>query len=343
MLHGEEDAVRRDALKELLASSGADDFEIEIFEGDQLQPTQWIASASSVPFISERRVVVVRHLLRAEPDQIKAEQLKGLPDYSLLVLMADEEASDDQSKQSRFNAIAAKWAKLVRDGGGMVASFDVNQSEVKGAIKQRARAAGKQISEAAADTLADMTSCRTGRALEELDKVLLFIGDSNQVREADIAAVVVPSRDWNVFKLVDATLLGNVQEALTQLRILVTSPTKAEDAAYRNILPQVHRSLRLLWQAVICNEMQVSPASAPPHVVAMFPDKPNLAKEKDFVQGKIMRLAKRLNLETLSQCFEVLEETDARLKGQAVGFTALDALERMILEMAELVVPRRAG
>jgi hypothetical protein len=108
-------------------------------------------------------------------------------------------------------------------------------------------------------------------------------------------------------------------EALRQLRILVGSPSRAEDAAFRSILPNVGRTLRLVWQARLCLDEGVSPDGAPDEVRRLFPPKPNLAAEKPFVQGKVMRLARTVNLASLTRCLAVLSEADARLKGILPG------------------------
>ncbi len=58
-----------------------------------------------------------------------------------------------------------------------------------------------------------------------------------------------------------------------------------------------------------------------------------------------MASARKVTLAQLTQCFQVLSDTcDARLKGSLGGFSAVETLERMVLEMAGAVsTSRRCG
>ena len=182
-----------------------------------------------------------------------------------------------------------------------------------------------------------MTGGSLSRALDELEKLVLYVGEAEGIREADIRAVVVPSREWNVFRMADAIMSGDVPEALRQLRTLVGTATKAEDAAFRNILPQLSRQLRLLWQGRVCLEAGCSPANVPAEIASAFPEKPNLARESPYRQGAVMAAARRIGFPQLERCMRVLSDTDARLKGSLTGFSPMESLERMVLEMAAAV------
>ncbi len=69
-----------------------------------------------------------------------------------------------------------------------------------------------------------MTGGSLSRSIEELEKLAIYVGESDSIREEDVKVVVVPSREWNVFKLCDAIVRDNAGEAMRQLRILVESP-----------------------------------------------------------------------------------------------------------------------
>jgi DNA polymerase III delta subunit len=145
-----------------------------------------------------------------------------------------------------------------------------------------------------------------------------------------------------VFKLVDSVTEGDLAEALRQLRILVGSPQKAEDAAFRTILPQLSRSLRLIWQARVCADAGVQPGNAPESVKNALLTKPNLASEKDFVRNKAMRAARRISLPQIAEMLSVLSDADSKMKGLLPAFSAMETLEQTVLKMAE-VARAKAG
>ncbi|AIE83850.1 DNA polymerase III subunit delta [Fimbriimonas ginsengisoli] len=344
LVAGDEDVLRREALTGLLGEAAVlpDDFDLETFAGDASNPGDWAASAGTSPFLADRRTVVVRHLLRCDVDRLKGTDLSKLPPSSLLILVADDEGgSDDRIQKAKTQRKA--WEKVVNAAGGSIVACDANPKTVRDNVKKRATSLGKLMSDKAIDTLVEMTGGSLSRALDEMEKIVLFTTGQEQIRESDVRSVVVPSRDWNVFKMVDAILAGDVAEALRQLRTLVGSATKAEDAAFSRILPTVNRSLRLLWQGRLCIDAGCSPSNAPETVRAMFPDRPNLSAEQPYRQGLVMTTARRITLARLERCFAILADTDARLKGALDGFSGIETLERMVLEMAEATAPRRAA
>ncbi len=340
---GEEELIRQRAMKELMVAAGIekDDFDLQEVGADEMPPMEWVAAAGTAPFLADRRTVVVRHLLRLDIEDLQGTDLSKLPESAFLLLVADEEAGGDD-RQQRLKRNREKWQAAVQKAGGAVYIFDSDADSIRESIKQEVAGFGKTISEQAAVALVEMTGGSLSRALDELDKLRLFIGDEPQIRESDVRSVVMPSREWNVYKMVEAAFGGRVPEALRQLRVLTGSATKAEDAAFQRILPTVSRQLRLLWQARACVEANcTSPGFAPPDLAAIFPEKNSIVKEKPYRLNSLLTMARRLSFAQIERCFTIVSDTDARLKGGLPGFSPLDTLERMLLEMAAAVTPPR--
>ncbi len=338
LLCGDEDLLRRRALDELLEAAGvaADDLDFQVFDGQSSGPREWVASVGTAPFLADRRTVVVRHLLNCDLEKLKESGLQGLPATALLVLVADEESGGEDRLQ-RLKTARKNWEKAVQQAGGVVLKFDPDQNAARNAIKDEVAKCGKTMSPRGADLLLDMCGGSLSRSMEELEKLCLFVGESQSITEREIRQVVVPSRDWNVFRMTDAIVSDQVPEALRQLRILMGNAAKADEAAYRQILPMLSRSLRLLWQARICLDAGCSASAAPPEVRRHFPEKPNLSREQPYRQGQVLSVAKRTTLDRIAKALQVLSDTDARLKGALPGFSPVDTLERMILEMATVL------
>ncbi|MHB8636234.1 MAG: DNA polymerase III subunit delta [Fimbriimonadaceae bacterium] len=336
MLSGDEGALRRRALAETLkaAGVGADDLEVAHLDGSTA-PSEWLGQACTAPFLSERRVVIVRNVLRAEAPGDFAAQCAALPEYALLVLVADEEAGDD-NRQARLKTTRTQWEKAVAAGAGKVEKFAVSPKEVQDAIRKEALRLDKKISERCAQLVAEMTGGSLSRAIEELEKVAIFIGAADTIREEDVRTVVMPSRDWNVFKLCDAIVRDNASDAIRQLRILVESPQRAEEAAFRSILPMLSRQFRLLWQARACIEAGTSIHNAPPDVQRGFPSRPNIGSEPPYRQSALLAGARGVTFHKLSACFSLVADADARLKGLLPAYSAMETLESAVLAMAAL-------
>jgi DNA polymerase-3 subunit delta len=344
LLTGDESALRREALQGLLESLGMtkDDFDLETFEGDGSTPAAWVASVSTAPFLADRRVAIVRHVLRCDLEKGKSSvNFGGIPESGLLVLVADEE-SGSEDRASKFKTNDRNWRKAVEKAGGLVLEVKSDPKRTKDEVRRRVNAAGKSMSERAAESLVEMCGGSLSRSVDELDKLLIYVGNASAIQEDDVRTIVVASRDWNVFRMVDSITSGEVGEALRQLRVLMGSSPKAESAAHAQIVPMVARAMRLLWQARVCLDVGVSPGDAPPEVRRVFPEKPNLASEAPYRQSALLSSARRVSLDRVERAMGILSDTDARLKGALDSFNSLDTLERMVLEMAETLAPKKA-
>lgn len=340
---GNEDALRRKALTALLdeVGSGPDDFDFESFLADSREPSAWLGAASTSPFLGDHRTVIVRHVLRAE-EAMDAAALKALPPTARLVLVADDEPGDE-NKQRRLATVRKHWETAVEKSGGVVVRADADAKTLRGALRDEAKSRGKSLTPTAADVLVEMTGASFSRATDELEKLLLFVGEGDEIREADVRLVTTASREWNVFSMIDAAVGGQPSEALRQLRILIGSATRAEEAGQRSILPMLSRQFRLLWQARACIEAGASPDRAPEEVRGAFLARPNLAQERPWPQGKAMDVARSLSYAQIGACLREVALADARLKGQLPGFSGLDTLERLLLRIIEIVTPQRAA
>lgn len=333
---GDEEILRRRAVENMLDAVGLakDDFDLETYEADESNPETWVGAAGTAPFLAERRTVVVRHLLRCDPDSPGGNVFAGLPAGALLILVADEEAGERSDRNKK------PWIKVVEKAKGYVWNCDADPKKAAEGLRPELQRLGKTMSPAAVSTLIEMTGGSLSRAIDELEKLALYVGDAERINEADVRAVVVPSREWNVFSMVDAILEANLPEAIKHLRILVGGATKAENAAHANILPNLSRSLRLAWQARLCLDSGRDPGNASAEVRACFPERPNLAKEPAWRQNRAMAAARKTSLAGLASCLGILADTDVRLKGGLPNFSPLDSLERMVLEMVEALKRR---
>lgn len=336
MLGGEEDTLRLDALNELVAAaSGGDDFDIENFSGDSSNPGQWLASCGTSPFLSPRRIAIVRHLLRNEDWKEIADA--KLPETSLLILVADEEYS--ASDERKFVPRTKAWEKAV-EKAGLVYKFTIDPKAFEGYLQQAASEAGKRLTPGALEAFKEMTSMNLSHALGELEKVVIYVGEAPQITDQDVRALVVASREYNVFGLIDSIMQGKAGAALDQLRVLVGNTSKLETPAMRDVFPNLTRNLRTIWQARALIEGRGTLTSIPKHVSDLFPSHQSLLSQKDYPQKLAYRAAEKLTFDQIARCLEVLVMAESRMKGLEPSFSTKDALEMMVLELVSAVKPR---
>ena len=340
VLGGTEEFLVRSALHELLSEAGLarDDFDLETFSGDGSGVGQWFASAGTAPFLAERRAVIVRNALRAKLEEVSDASIKSLPPSALMILVMDEDATDTRPAGG---AKKRNFEKLVTSSGGDVINFAADPKQAKEKVRAQIIAKGKTIAPNALDALIEMTGGSLSRSMEELEKLLLF-SQSSAISEHDVRSIVVASREWNVWRMIDALTVGDVGESLKQVRVIIASKGKVEDTAFSQLFPLIGRQLRLLMQGRLCVEAGCQPQSAPDEVRANFPAKPNLASESPYRQNSVMRAARNLSLPQIAKAMAILNEADSRLKGMGTSFSGMDTIERLVFELSVTLKPKTA-
>lgn len=347
LLAGEEDVLRRRDLAEIFRVHGVapDDVEVETVLADTRDPKEWTASASIAPFFPDgRRVVLVRNVLRVNPaeewdekpkskDHPFVREIKALPETGLLVLVADDEPGDED-KQARMQSVLKRWADIVTAGGQTVLASKTDPKDVMEQVRKVARESGKHLSPATATLLTEMTGGSLTLALGELEKLVLYVGDAENIQDHDVRSVVTPEQEYNVYQLVDAIVAGDSGGALKQLRTLVTRNDKIEGQAFSRIFPTVGRQFRVIWQARLCLDADCRVSSPSPEVLGMFPSKPRINEEREWSQQRAVRAARRLSLGQIRRVFNELVEADAKIKGLGAAYSTKETVEQMVLRMA---------
>lgn len=327
LLHGDELVLRRETLEDLITTVGGDEFDRETVQGDSRGLVDWAASAGTVPFMSARRTVIVRNLQRASVPDDAVSILKSLPEFALVILVHEEGTGGARDPLKA-------WEKAVKAAGGEIVEAKAPESKVlEKLIRDRAQQEGKSMSGPAAAMLVEMCGGNYSRSVDEVEKLVLFVGAAPEITQSDVQVAATPSREWNIFKLVDAVVAAQPGVALRQLRLLVGGSHKADDAANSTILPLLGRQFRLLWQAkaVVRSGQALSATSA------QLPDKNNLAKEKDFVRQRTLDAAKKVSIESVERCLDEIADADARLKGQLAAVDAMETLETLVLQCCDHV------
>jgi len=341
LLSGSEPALLRAAIDDLIQEAGLqrDDYDLEEFFGDSSQPGEWLASVGTFPFLAPKRTVIVRNAQKVKAEDIPLASLQGLPETSLLIFVHSNEGSDDQRQSG--GSKKASLEKLVTSVGGTVGKFDADPKKTSDLIRQEIMKRGKRIQPRTLDLLVEMTGGSYSYAMEEMEKVFLY-SDEETISEHTIKTVVVASREWNVWRMIDALTNGNIQESLKQLQIVLGSKNKVEDVVFSQLFPLISRQLKFLYQGRICIDHGCRPEYAPPDVRALFPTRPNLGAERPFVQGAVMRSAQNLSLAQIVQAMEEVAKADAALKGLGTSFSPLDTIERLVFELSNTLNPKRA-
>ena len=131
------------------------------------------------------------------------------PDNVLIIVCSKLDAS----------AQKAKWVKKIDSVGALVQVWPINAKQLPHWIKSRMTRLGLKPTPMAIQWLADRVEGNLLAAAQEIEKLELF-SNEGVVDEKSIQACVGNSARYDVFKLIDTSLLGNVSKSLKILNSL---------------------------------------------------------------------------------------------------------------------------
>ncbi|HVO43970.1 MAG TPA: DNA polymerase III subunit delta [Aggregatilineales bacterium] len=315
VLHGEDEFSRKNEVKAMRAKMGdptTAELNITFIDGTATPVAEILASASMMPFLCDRRMVIVNGLLawlgrkgggktaKAELDRLLAG-LPKLPESARLILVEPDLLRDDHPV-----------LKLIReDPHGFARAFNRPQDMV-GWIVRQVEAAGGTIERPAAVALASVINGDVRAAEGEVAKLVTYVGTERAIASADVALLTPYTAEANIFDIVDAIAVRDGKTAIRLIHRLLADPKQQP----LNLLGMINRQFRLLLQA-----REVLDAGG---------DMRNLDKIlsiSPFVARKLAPQARNFTLDQLESIYRLLLETDQAIKtGRVSDALAIDLL-----------------
>ncbi len=240
LLEGVEENLKGAALQSLrkaLLPDGLEELNESILENPATDAI--IAAAETLPFLADKRLVVVREhpalAGRADADERLCGYLPRLPDSCILVFLCRGKA--DARK---------KLYKAIQKSGGAVSFSPMGDGELNAWICKGFAALGKQCEPRVASLLAFTVGNDTALMRGEMEKLAALCGERESVTEADVRAVATRSVECTVFEMVDAVVAGQEGRAFGLLRDMLTTGSDR-----LGILAMLLRQYRLLQHVKI--------------------------------------------------------------------------------------------
>lgn len=317
VFHGDDEFTRSEAVAELKAKMGdpaTADVNTTILNGRNLTLSELIHACDAVPFMGERRLVIVEDMLqrfdpqkggRSDADQKLVEGLRdylpSLPETTRLIF--------DDSKSLHGNNPIIRQAQ--QDSHGYVQEFEVpRRGAVSGWITHRVQEKGGEIQSGAVMALGAYGEDDLRLLDQEIEKLLTYAGE-RPITEADVRRLVPAATESDIFAMVDALGQRDYREAVTRLHELLEA---GEPPTY--LLYMITRQFRILTQV---KELagQGMRQSAIQSALSLHP----------FVVKKALAQARNFSLSQLNAIYRKILETDEAIKtGRLEPELALDVL-----------------
>ncbi len=213
LLYGEEDCLRRqyrDKLKNAL-TGGDDSMNCHYFEGKDIRTGEIIDLAETLPFLAERRVIVIENsgLFKRGGEQL-AEYLKE-PSETTFFVLAEKEI-DKRSKL--FKAVSVK---------GRAIEFKAqDESILKRWILGILKKENKKITERDLELFLEKTGTGMENISKELEKLVCYCMDREAVTREDIEAICTRQINNQIFDMMNAIAEKKQKEAMRLYYDLLT-------------------------------------------------------------------------------------------------------------------------
>ena len=327
IFRGDDDTRVQALLAEIKASLGDPqmaDMNTTLLDSETLNLESLRADCLTMPFLAERRLVVVRKarpiltkLTSAEREKM-LEILQGLPDTAALVLVIEDSQSAKRGEKYWENARAyawlLEWLSAHTEVGQVIDCALPEDADMPGWIAKHAREAGGEFRTDAAHLLASYVGNNTQRATQEIAKLLTYVNGARAVSPEDVVSLTAQEQEGNIFNLVDALGERNGSKAMTQFRIL------SEKNEMIELSGMIYRQFRLLVQAreILDEGGSSRQVEKELHVLS-------------FVADKLTSQARRFSMAQLLDVFGGLLQIDEDMKSS--GMPGEVAFELLIAEL----------
>ncbi len=303
------------------------------------------ADALSLPFLAERRLVIVENALdkyartkpkrkpssKTQTTQPKLDQidqylalLNSLPETTALVLViADRKKNRKRAGfwESYWETLSEthwliEWAIKAGSKAALVDCALPTEREMPHWIDAKAKEMGAQFTPRAAQVLADFIGNNTQLAALEIDKLITYVNFERQITEEDVQVLCTSKKQGSVFDMVDALGQRDGKTASSLFHELL----EETDFSFE-LFPMVVRQFRFLIQA-----REILDHGGTQQALYAIPGL------QPFLVQKITEQARQFTLAELNIIYQDLLQID--LKGKTGQMPAELALDLLIARLA---------
>ncbi len=237
-----------------------------------------IAASETLPFLADKRMVLVRDLSsltgRSDTDDRLCEYMAHVPTSTILIFYVRGKAD---GRKKLYTAIKKH---------GHIVSFDrLGDEELNRWILQTFAALGKQCSPATASLLAFTVGNDTGLLKTEIEKLAAHAGASEQITDEDVRTLATRSMECTVFDMVDAVVAGQQGRAF---RLMQDMLVMGQDRL--GILAMLLRQYRLLQHVKVMQYEKKSPQDIQQNLgVPRFAANRCIQQAKGYTGGQVRR------------------------------------------------------
>jgi DNA polymerase-3 subunit delta len=296
------------------------DLNIHVFEGETLTAAEFSEAVFTLPFLSEKKLIIIRDFLADAPEEERkaiTEKLDGVPEHCIMVFI-ERQAPD---------ARTALYKKLCKAGQTVEFPLLEKPALIQWIIKRFGEKSAV-IGAKEAEILADAVGPDLWQMDQETEKLALY-GQSHPIDSQAIENLASANLSASIFKLTDYLSAKNGRMALKTLDTLIAS---GEDLF--QIFHMIVRNFRILIHTKTCLEKKM--------------DRPQIVKETGVHPYSVMNAVsqcRNFTDESLDGIYRRLLQIDVDSKSGRIRTTTGDyaelrlAIEKLIAGICRIRPP----
>ena len=300
-------------MRKALVPAGFEEFNYHALEGKDLTAQSLTEMAEAMPMLAERTLIVVTdwdiYKLGEDQRERLIALLNDLPEYCCVVFVYDTVAY-------KQNKTVKKLCKAMDDHVTVVEFKAQDTSDLTAWIARRFRALGKQIDRQTAEYLIFLCGGLMTGLAQEISKIGAYAkGDT--ITQRDIDAVADPVLSSEVFRLSDAVLQGNYDQAASILGDLLKMQTEPI-----MILAALGSQLRRIYTA----RLAIDSGHDRYWLMELWEMK------SDYPAKLLLAAAKRTNADWCADAVKMCQVLDRRMKSEK-GIDAAGELKLLLVRL----------
>ncbi len=201
LLYGTEDYLKKLYRDKLKAAILKDDNDINYtyFEGKDVEPRKVYEAAQTLPFFSDRRLLLIENSGLFKTHSELGELLTDIPDSTIVLFVEDE--IDKRNK----------LFKLIKDEGTVSEMNGLDEQNLKLFVASLLDQEGKKITESSILYFLDKTGSDMVNISNEVEKLVGYTYGRDVINPEDIDTVVTTQISGKIFLMIDA--IGSKQQS----------------------------------------------------------------------------------------------------------------------------------
>lgn len=212
LLHGEDDYLRKSYLNALKkAIAGDDEMNVSHFCGEDVNVSEIVSIASTMPFFAEKRLIIIENsnlfVLKGNSVRPESEELEAfipdIPDSTIFIF-----------SEPKIDGRLKLYKSVIKKGALNAELKHLSEDELYIWCAKRLAAENIKITSDAAKELVDRVGIDMFTLSNELKKLIAYKGNGTVITADDIRAVSQVKFEDAIFDLLDYAVSGNINKTM---------------------------------------------------------------------------------------------------------------------------------